>query len=527
MYYLMYLRKSRADLEAEARGEGETLARHRRALRELAARNGHEIRREYAEIVSGETIASRPQMQHLLMDIADPECEGVYVMEVERLARGDTMDQGRVAQAFLYSNTKIITPAKTYDPRNEFDQEYFEFGLFMSRREYKTINRRIQAGRIQSVQEGKFPSSVAAYGYRKVRVPGGKGYTLEVHPEEAAVVRQIFQWYVHGIDGKPAGVARIVRQLEKLSIPSGERSPGWRAARINRMLHNEVYIGKVRWGHVSVQRTLTPDGVQAKRAVSHNYRLYEGLHPAIVEEELFQAAQRKLTGTRVPLRNGMALANPLAGLVFCKHCGHQMTGQTASPGRAAQIFCKTHSCPTVANARGPVENAILGELRAWLDDYQAHIDPFRKLTQGDNEERSLLEKALAQQEEQKKKLLKQKSSLHDLLEEGVYDVTTFQERLAALQIRLRETDAAMEAAKAQLGTLDPQYRPAEQLMPAVQHVLDVYHTTASAQEKNDLLKSVISRIVYDKTVRGTTSPKSNPNSFQLDIFPALLTDLRP
>lgn len=308
MYYLMYLRKSRADLEAEARGEGETLARHRRALRELAVRNGHEIRREYAEIVSGETIASRPQMQHLLMDIADPECEGVYVMEVERLARGDTMDQGRVAQAFLYSNTKIITPAKTYDPRNEFDQEYFEFGLFMSRREYKTINRRIQAGRIQSVQEGKFPSSVAAYGYRKVRVPGGKGYTLEVNPEEAAVVRQIFQWYVHGIDGKPAGVARIVRQLEKLSIPSGERSPGWRAARINRMLHNEVYIGKVRWGHVSVQRTLTPDGVQAKRAVSHNYRLYEGLHPAIVEEELFQAAQRKLTGTRVPLRNGMALA---------------------------------------------------------------------------------------------------------------------------------------------------------------------------------------------------------------------------
>ena len=113
MYYLMYLRKSRADLEAEARGEGETLARHRRALRALAARNGHEIRREYAEIVSGETIASRPQMQHLLMDIADPECEGVYVMEVERLARGDTMDQGRVAQAFLYSNTKIITPAKT------------------------------------------------------------------------------------------------------------------------------------------------------------------------------------------------------------------------------------------------------------------------------------------------------------------------------------------------------------------------------------------------------------------------------
>lgn len=51
MYYVMYLRKSRTDMDAEARGEGETLARHRHALHELAARNGHGIAREYAEVV--------------------------------------------------------------------------------------------------------------------------------------------------------------------------------------------------------------------------------------------------------------------------------------------------------------------------------------------------------------------------------------------------------------------------------------------------------------------------------------------
>ena len=50
-------------------------------------------------------------------------------MEVERLARGETIDQGDVAQAFQYSDTKIITPLKTYDPTNEYDEEYFEFGV--------------------------------------------------------------------------------------------------------------------------------------------------------------------------------------------------------------------------------------------------------------------------------------------------------------------------------------------------------------------------------------------------------------
>ena len=82
-------------------------------------------------------------------------------MEVERLARGDTIDQGIVAQTFKFSDTKIITPIKTYNPNNEFDEEYFEFGLFMSRREYKTINRRLQRGRMASVKDGKYVANKA------------------------------------------------------------------------------------------------------------------------------------------------------------------------------------------------------------------------------------------------------------------------------------------------------------------------------------------------------------------------------
>lgn len=54
--YAIYLRKSRADMEAEKLGEGETLARHKKILTELAARKGLYIGKIYQEIVSGETI---------------------------------------------------------------------------------------------------------------------------------------------------------------------------------------------------------------------------------------------------------------------------------------------------------------------------------------------------------------------------------------------------------------------------------------------------------------------------------------
>ena len=98
-------------------------------------------------------------MQQLLQDVEDGLWAGVLVMEVERLARGNTLDQGIVSNTFKYSSTKIITPVKTYDPNNEFDEEYFEFGLFMSRREYKTIRRRLHTGTLTSVREGKFVMS--------------------------------------------------------------------------------------------------------------------------------------------------------------------------------------------------------------------------------------------------------------------------------------------------------------------------------------------------------------------------------
>lgn len=137
--YCIYLRKSRADMDAEAHGEGETLARHEKLLLEVAKRKELNITQIHREIVSGDTIVARPVMQHLLQEVRDGRWAGVLVVEVERLARGETIDQGIVAQTFTSTETKIITPIKDYDPTNEFDEEYFEFGLFMSRREYKSL----------------------------------------------------------------------------------------------------------------------------------------------------------------------------------------------------------------------------------------------------------------------------------------------------------------------------------------------------------------------------------------------------
>ena len=191
--YAIYLRKSREDIESEKYGEGETLARHEKILTTLAEKRNLTIGKIYREVVSGETISERKEMQKLLKDVENEMWTGILVVEVERLARGDTADQGLVLKAFKYSHTKIITPVKTYDPDNEFDEEYFEFGLFMSRREYKTINRRLQRGRQLSCQEGKYVGNIAPFGYNRVKLKNSKGFTLSINPQEAPIVKEIFR----------------------------------------------------------------------------------------------------------------------------------------------------------------------------------------------------------------------------------------------------------------------------------------------------------------------------------------------
>ncbi|MBR2160549.1 MAG: recombinase family protein, partial [Clostridia bacterium] len=135
----IYLRKSREDEEFK----GETLARHEKMLTEYCARNKLTVVDTYKEVVSGERIENRPQMIALMDAVAGGSYDGVVCIEIERLSRGNPIDQMEILDVFKGSATKIYTLNKVYDlTKEDLDEEYFEFALFMSRREYKTIVRR-------------------------------------------------------------------------------------------------------------------------------------------------------------------------------------------------------------------------------------------------------------------------------------------------------------------------------------------------------------------------------------------------
>ena len=113
MDVVMYLRKSRAE-ELKDTTE-ETLRRHREQLEALAARCGYHIILTFEEVVSGESLYARPQMLAMLEAVSGGDYDAVLCMDIDRLGRGSMAEQGIIFDALRRSNTKIITPDKTYD----------------------------------------------------------------------------------------------------------------------------------------------------------------------------------------------------------------------------------------------------------------------------------------------------------------------------------------------------------------------------------------------------------------------------
>lgn len=484
--YYMYLRKSRADLEAESRGEGETLARHRRALTELAQRNGHPIARIFEEIVSGDTIASRPEMQALLSLVESGACAGVYVNDVDRLARGDSIDQGIIKQAFYATGTLIITPIKSYNPSNIADEDFFDFNLFMARFEYKITKRRLQTGRMRSAAEGNYLGPRPVYGYERVKRSDRSGWTLRPVPEKAEIVRCIFEWYAHGDQGNPLGADTIARRLNDMGIRT-DMGCLYNGGRIRAILQNPIYIGIVSWAK-NVKTIKLTDGVRAEtREANPSPIIVQDAHPAIIDMDLWNEVQSMFkTHTSPHTKKGFAMRNVLSGFVRCTCCGRTMLRKEGN-GRPDLLFCKTYGCPTAGTYISIVEDALLDV----LEDWNARYSPPATQKAGSQQD----EAPICIAERQLSTLEKQMDRLHDLVEQGVYSANDFVRRRSELEERMRLLREQIESMRNQ-PTREDLIR-AE--LPLIQHVLEAYPHARSIEEKNSLLRSVISHVDYTKT----------------------------
>lgn len=503
--YAIYLRKSRADRDMEGQSVEEVLARHKKILTDLAARKGLYIEEIYEEVVSGETIKDRPEIQRLISDCYAGKYAGVLVVEITRLSRGNQGDAQTIIDCFQYSNNNrgilVITPTKTYDiVRSQEDLEYLEFELFMSRREYKMITKRMDRGKKQAIVEGNYMSSYRPYGWEIEE--DNIGRTLKPHKTEFEIGQMMYQWRIK----ENLTPYKIAARLTSMGIPTYTGNSEWSKETVKDFLRNPVNMGKVRWNDRMQVKTMKDGEIVTSRPRSNHtehYMLFDGRHMKhrMVDEETWKAANAGFKSDRT--KANLALTNPLAGLLVCPKCGKVISYQSYKKkvGTAPRfLHPQSQICKVKSVNAEDLMNAVVHSLRLYLEDFEVKVD---NLPDTDENLITGQIEALYKELRRTERLL---TRVFDEYEGGVYTSNEFIERKA-------KHNASIANIKKQIRELEntiPEKEEYEEKVFMLSNALDaLLNPELDAATKNAALKLIIDRIEFSR---------ENADEFVLDVY---------
>ncbi len=175
----------------------------------------------------------------------------------------------------VYSEVEKINTLLTSD-------QIIDTILAIAQEESRSKSRNIKFGIQQRMRSGKTILNHSQFlGYTK-----GEDGTLVIVPEEAEIVRRIFDLYLQGY-----GVRKIKRYLDERGIKTVTGKAEWSTSTIDRMLRNEKYVGQV-----LMQKSYTPDFLSGKQKRNNGEMamyLVENAHEAIIDRGTFDRVQER------------------------------------------------------------------------------------------------------------------------------------------------------------------------------------------------------------------------------------------
>ena len=362
-------------------------------------------------------------------------------------------------------------------------------------------------GRVAAAKRGCYISGgPAPYGFRKKK--DGKDWILEIVPDEAEIVRQVFVWFAKDA----MSTQEIADKLTALGVPHPNGK--WQRDFVYRMLRNEHYRGKI----VYNQRKKTIVVEDGERVVRRIYSdpedviISEGIHDAIIDEEIWEAAKIRGGYSLPKAKKEVVFRNPLATLIFCGKCGTPMQFRQVQKGND-RYECRGHRPRCFRSAtESEVEKALVHvlenvelpalKLKAQNDEGNAHKIQQKVLTN--------LQKQLAEFEAQEEKQF-------DLLEAGTYSVEVFEQRHGALVSKIKTCKEEIQKAKQ---SMPKEINYEERVATLEKAIAIMKDPEITVKAKNKMLKTIIERVEYygtpydgDRTILKTTQ-----NSFKLKVF---------
>ena len=287
--------------------------------------NEYVIAGEYEDAgKSGKSIEGRIAFNQMMDDIKSGKDAVSYVLvfKLSRFGRNaaDVLATLQVMQDF---GVNLISVEDGMDSSRDAGKLMISVLSAVAEIERENIRVQTMEGRMQKAREGKWNGGFAPYGYSLI---DGK---LEVNEEEAVAIRMIFDQYVN-TDLGANGIAKYLENhgIHKIARQNG-KNPLFDAALIRRIIQNPVYSGKISYGR---RRTEKVHGTrnEYRQVKKDDYLLVDGLHEALVSEEVWEQAQVKVAAQAKKYekvnRDKREKIHLLSGILKCPVCGAGMYG---------------------------------------------------------------------------------------------------------------------------------------------------------------------------------------------------------
>jgi site-specific DNA recombinase len=516
-----------ARVSTEEQREGQTIDSQISELERFAASKDWQIAGVYKDDGWSGSMLGRPDLDRLRDDASKGLFTLALINDVDRLAR-DVSHLGVVKRDLERHHVQIVfrkLPAEKSPTYNLMVNILGSFAEF----EREMIADRTRRGRRHKVEvRQQYLGSISSYGYRylpKDKASGGEG-RLEIIPEEATIIRQMFAW----VDQEGLSIRRVAERLTERQVPPKKGGSKWRTSSVRRILRNEMYAGV--WYYNKHEACEPLSGMPRsgyKRLLKSSNRLRQVSdwlpvklpgHLRIIEREQWQRVQQQIDRNRTFSPRNSRHQYLLRGLVNCG-CGARMVGDPCHGKFYYRCLNRCRRYPTIRE--GVLDGAIWKVVREAISRPEVIVKQLmrlqkqkadsRKAAPGEQQEIEEALRAIGQEEER-------------IVEAYRLDILS-SELLAREMDKLKARKAALEARKAGLAQ-----EAALADGPEVHHSLKEYcqlarkrMRTFNKEERQRFLRLLIHEAIYTGTnvrVKGaipiqseradTAAPEDDPAS---------------
>ncbi|MCK4412647.1 MAG: recombinase family protein [Candidatus Eisenbacteria sp.] len=439
----------------------------------------------------------RPALKRLMADIAAGQVDCVVVYKVDRMSRS-LLDFARIMGALEKSGISFVSVTQQFNTTSSMGRLTLNILLSFAQFEREIISERTRDKIAATRRKGLWSGGRPVLGYDI----DPRGCRLMVNEDEAARVRWIFELYL-----EHESLISTIRVLDergwtnkRWTTRKGHVAGGqpFNKHSLHSLLSNVLYRGKI----------------------TYKAEVYDGEHPAIVDEEVFHRAGELLkrngaTGGK-DVRNRFGAL--LKGLLHCVPCGRAMThSHTRKNGkRRYRYYVCTgaqkrgwHTCPSKSIPAREIEKFVVDQIRCIGKDPALLAETLE-------ETRAQAQKRIKDLEAERKSL-KRDLSRHNAelrkLAGRLATNGTATDRVADLQDRIRAAEQRSTQVREELIALGRELLDEKEVVRALA-VFDPAWEMLAPREQAKVIHLLVQRVGYDGG-QGTVSVTFHPAGIKM------------